>query len=92
MLLHMQTAHTDLIATKEAADILGESIYTTLRRVSAGELTPVTKLPGLRGAFIFDAADVTLLKNTLDQKAPASGSSSDDLAAGASVVSGEDAA
>ena len=88
MLLHMQTAHTDLITTKEAADILEESIYTTLRRVSAGELTPVTKLPGLRGAFVFDATQVTTFKSTLDQTASAKSASTDASSAEAFVVSG----
>ena len=89
MLLHMQTNHSAPITTKEAADILKESIYTTLRRVTAGELTPVTKLPGLRGAYLFDATQVTTLKTTLDQTAPARRSVTDASTAGASVVSGE---
>ena len=31
---------------------------TVVRWVAAGDLTPATKLPGLRGAFLFDPATV----------------------------------
>ena len=88
----MTTNSNKLISTKEASDLLGESIKNVTRRVSAGELTPVTKLPGIRGAFIFNAADVTTLKTSLDQKAPAKSASTDAASAGASVVSEESAA
>ena len=60
----MQTP-TDLISTKEASDILRESIKNVIRRVVAGELTPVKKFPGLRGAFVFDRADVIALNVSL---------------------------
>jgi hypothetical protein len=92
MLLHMQTNTNDLITTKEASDILGESVYTTIRRVPAGELTPVKKFPGLRGAFVFDRSDVLALKTSLNTPAPAVEESSPEVTspiAGASLHSGD---
>lgn len=89
MLLHMQTTPTDLITTREAADILRESIYTTLRRVPAGELTPVTKLPGIRGAFLFSATDVTALRAKLTTSTPADQPSPEAGSAGVSSLGGD---
>lgn len=86
MLLHMQTTPTDLITTREAADILRESIYTTLRRVPAGELNPVTKLPGLRGAFLFSASEVTALSEQLNTSTPADQPSPEADSAGVSRI------
>ena len=65
----MPNPDAELISTKEASSILGESIKNTLRRVEAEQLTPVKKLPGLRGAYIFDRAEVEKLSATL--KTPA---------------------
>lgn len=66
----MTTTDAGLITTKEAADILRESVKNTIRRVQAGELTAVTKLPGLRGAYIFDVAVVTALRTQLNTSTP----------------------
>lgn len=46
------------LTTREAAELLGESVRQTIRRVEAGTLKPSRKLPGIRGAYIFDRADV----------------------------------
>lgn len=47
----------DLISAREAAERLGEDPRTVQRKAKAG-VYPATKLPGLRGAFVFDAADI----------------------------------
>ena len=48
----------DLMTTREVCDRLGISTSTLSRWVAAGELQPVKKGRGLRGAFIFARADV----------------------------------
>lgn len=48
----------DLIGTREAAAIIGESVKNTLRRVDSGQLPAVIKLPGIRGAYLFNRSDV----------------------------------
>ena len=49
---------TTLITTAEVAQRLGVSIPTVNRWVRDGRLTPVQKLPGLRGANLFRAEDI----------------------------------
>ena len=51
----------DLIGTAEAAALRGVSVKTVTRWVRDGKLTPVQKLPGLRGAYVFDRSDVEAL-------------------------------
>jgi hypothetical protein len=79
----------EFLSTKEVADSLNESIKNVTRRVQAGELNYVKKFPGVRGAMLFDPSDVTALKKTLDEKAPARRASTDASSAGASFVSEE---
>lgn len=56
----MQTV--DLVTTAEALAILRKSSPSTVTRlVQAGKLVPAQKLPGLRGAFLFNRADVEAL-------------------------------
>lgn len=56
----MQTVH--LVTTAEALAILRRSSPSTVTRlVQAGKLSPAQKLPGLRGAYLFDKADVERL-------------------------------
>lgn len=59
----MQTVdNTDLVNTAQAREILGKASPSTIARmVAAGKLVPVTKLPGLRGAYLFHRADVEAL-------------------------------
>lgn len=55
-----------MMTTRQAADHLGRSIRYVIRLVETQRLEPVTKLPGLRGAYLFAAADITALA---DEKA-----------------------
>ena len=57
----MSNIHQELIGTKEASELIGESVKNTIRRVERNELTPVTKLPGLRGAYLFNRSDIAAL-------------------------------
>ncbi|MDF2826881.1 MAG: hypothetical protein K0R01_164 [Mycobacterium sp.] len=59
MLSTVQTQH--LIGTSEAATRLGVSRSTLTRRVEAGEITPTIVVPGYRGAFLFEPADIEAL-------------------------------
>lgn len=51
----------DLIDTKEAAHLLGVTVRTVARYVDAGDLEPVVKVDGLRGARFFYRRDVQRL-------------------------------
>lgn len=42
------------ITTAEAAKILGVSVRTVHRKADAGEIPHEMKLPGPRGAYVFD--------------------------------------
>ena len=57
----MQSIDAEQITTREASVILDKSVRATIRLVETGKLTPIRKLPGIRGAFIFDRADVERL-------------------------------
>lgn len=52
---------TDQIPTSEAAQLVGKSVKTFLRWKEAGRIDPVAKLPGLRGAYLFDRSEVEAL-------------------------------
>jgi excisionase family DNA binding protein len=51
-----------LLTTAEVAGRLRVSIPTVNRWVRDGRLTPVQKLPGIRGANLFDPSDIDTLK------------------------------
>lgn len=52
----------DLVSTREALEILGYTDPSTISRyVGYGKLSPVYKLPGKTGAFLFNRADVERL-------------------------------
>lgn len=51
-----------LLNTREVADALGVSTREVARRVERGVLEPAVKLPGVRGAFLFDPAAVQVSK------------------------------
>lgn len=50
-----------LITTTEAATVLGLDRRTVTARVRSGTLAPAIKLPGERGAYLFDRADIERL-------------------------------
>jgi len=57
----------DLIGSAEACSILGGIDRATLvRRIAAGKIAYVTKMPGETGAYIFDRAEVERLKREQD--------------------------
>ena len=51
----------DLIGSAEAAQILGVSTTTFNRRVLTGAVPAVRKLPGAKGAWVFDRAEIERL-------------------------------
>lgn len=50
-----------LLTTAEAAEAAGVSVRTVARYVERGLLAPAVRLPGLRGALLFDPRDVERL-------------------------------
>lgn len=54
--------HMPNITTAEAAQMLGVSVRTVHRMVSAGTLTPTIKGPGVTGAYFIDAEQVQNVK------------------------------
>ena len=52
----------DLIGSAEVAELLGISGSSLNRKVLAGQIPPVKKLPGSKGAYIFDRAEIEALK------------------------------
>lgn len=57
--------------TKDAAAKLGKSVRTIHRMVAAGELHPVGKAPGVRGAYLLDADEVERVAARLAAKSAA---------------------
>lgn len=49
---------TDLLTTAQLARRLGVVRWTICRAVAEGRLVPVVKLPGVNGAYLFDASAV----------------------------------
>jgi len=56
----------DLIPTSEAARMLNESVRQVNRRVERGELEAASKLPGLRGARLFERTVIEALTAKAD--------------------------
>lgn len=52
---------SDLLNTRQAAEILGESVSTVTRLANDGTLRVHVKAPGLRGAMLFRRSDVERL-------------------------------
>ena len=46
------------LSTAQVAQAKGVSVRTVVRWVDSGRLTPVVKMPGETGAYVFDPADV----------------------------------
>lgn len=56
-----QMGNVELVTTADVVAALGRSNSTIMRMVEAGELTPVFKANGLRGAYLFDRSQVEAL-------------------------------
>lgn len=54
----------DLIGTAEVADLLEIHRSVVTRRVSAGGIVPVKKLPGKTGSYMYRRSDIESLKST----------------------------
>ena len=65
-----------LIGVAEASELTGLDRRTIHRKAERGEIEPVSKLPGLRGAYIFNRSD--LLAILLTPTAPVTDASSSD--------------
>jgi excisionase family DNA binding protein len=61
----------DLVNVAEAAKILGYSRRTIARMAADGRLTAAHKLPGLRGDYLFQRADVERLATTRQRQGQA---------------------
>jgi len=55
----------ETLTSREAAERLGIAVSTFHTWVSAGKLTPVKQLDGLRGAKLFATADVEALREAV---------------------------
>jgi predicted site-specific integrase-resolvase len=56
--------HNELIGSKEACEMLSIDRSTLTRWVQAKKIEPVKKLNGIRGANLFDPADIEALART----------------------------
>jgi excisionase family DNA binding protein len=63
----MPTVPDQLLTTRDVADRLGVTPSTVSRLVARGDLTPVFKLAGPRGAFLFRPADIDQLEQAAKQ-------------------------
>lgn len=54
----MFNSSTEPLSSAEVADALEVSVKTVTRMVKDGRLAPVKRLPGPRGAFLFNPAQV----------------------------------
>ena len=64
------TTPTVLLTSAEACEELDRIDRSTLSRwVAQGRITPATKLPGLRGAFLFEPDEVARVRAELRAQA-----------------------
>lgn len=52
------TDRTNFISVAEAAQLLGLDKRTIHRRITGGQYSSVFKLPGIRGSYVLDRAEV----------------------------------
>jgi excisionase family DNA binding protein len=64
--MHHYHPMRELMTTNQAAESLKVSRATVLRLVETGRLRASAKAPGLRGAYLFDAADIDQLVASTD--------------------------
>lgn len=66
----MPPAPLGFLTTAQACERLGHLDRSTLSRwVQIGKITPAHKFTGLRGAFLFDPAEVDRVRNELQDEA-----------------------
>lgn len=58
--------NTDLIGSAEACEILGIDRATLIRRIASGRLGLAAKMPGGRGPYVFERAEVLRHKAETD--------------------------
>lgn len=49
---------TDLLVSRQVGEILGIDKATVIRRIAAGKLQPIFKMPGTNGPYVFYRADI----------------------------------
>lgn len=54
--------NTEMLTTAQAALRLGLHVSTVNRMAAAGELTPLMKIPGKTGAYLFSSTEVDRLR------------------------------
>lgn len=59
---HMPNTPDELVTSAAVCTELGIDRSTLTRWVQAGRIEPATKLPGLRGAYLFTRAEIDRLK------------------------------
>lgn len=57
---------SDLIGTKEAAELIGCTVSTLTRRAQLGRVNPAMKLPGETGAYLWRRSDIEAMADTND--------------------------
>jgi predicted site-specific integrase-resolvase len=68
---HMAELAT-LLTTAQVAEKLGKSVATVNRWAADGRLKPAAKAPGIRGAWLFDPADVVEAEKSIHDDEAAS--------------------
>lgn len=58
MLCRMSNPYSQAMTSAEVAAALDKSVKTVTRMVADGRLTPIKRLPGPRGAFLFNPGQV----------------------------------
>lgn len=64
-MLDLMASTPHLIGTAAAAQLLGIDRSTLTRRVAAGAIEPALTIPGYRGDFLFERADIEAQAATL---------------------------
>ena len=55
---------SDVLTTAETAETLGKSKQTIARWVDEGTITPLKRLPGAHGSYLFSAEEVERVRST----------------------------
>lgn len=60
--VHMDEEESGPLTASEAAQAIGIDRSTLTRRTKAGLITPLKKLPGIRGAYLYSPEEVERAK------------------------------